>query len=76
MTKQGVQQFHCSRALFNSGAGQAFFLEPGGIHDGHAPAPSGFTTLYLEPAWLERACRAPSRTTMACCRASPTPCRH
>ena len=61
------------------------FLEPGDIHDGHAPAPGGFTyaTLYLEPAWLERAlpalfeqapadcpaCRAHSRTTPACCRA-------
>ena len=37
--------------------GQTFFLEPGDIHDGHAPTPGGFTysTLYLEPAWLERA---------------------
>lgn len=84
-TEQGVQQFHCRRALFSSVAGQTFFLEPGDIHDGHAPAPGGFTyaTLYLEPAWLERAlpalfeqapadcpaCRAHSRTTPACCRA-------
>lgn len=56
-TEQGVQQFHCRRALFSSVPGQTFFLEPGDIHDGHAPAPGGFTysTLYLEPAWLERA---------------------
>lgn len=56
-TEQGVQQFHCRRALFSSIPGQTFFLEPGDIHDGHAPAPGGFTysTLYLEPAWLERA---------------------
>ncbi|MGK4362179.1 AraC family ligand binding domain-containing protein [Ectopseudomonas chengduensis] len=56
-TEQGVQQFHCRRALFSSVPGQAFFLEPGDIHDGHAPTPGGFTysTLYLEPAWLERA---------------------
>ena len=56
-TEQGVQQFHCRRALFSSVPGQTFFLEPGDIHDGHAPTPGGFTysTLYLEPAWLERA---------------------
>lgn len=56
-TEQGVQQFHCRRALFSSLPGQTFFLEPGDIHDGHAPTPGGFTysTLYLEPAWLERA---------------------
>ncbi len=56
-TEQGVQQFHCRRALFSSVPGQTFFLEPGDIHDGHAPTPGGFTysTLYLEPAWLEKA---------------------
>ncbi|KQO33724.1 AraC family transcriptional regulator [Pseudomonas sp. Leaf83] len=56
-TEQGVQQFHCRRALFSSLPGQTFFLEPGDIHDGHAPTPGGFTysTLYLEPVWLERA---------------------
>ena len=56
-TEQGVQQFHCRRALFSSVPGQTFFLEPGDIHDGHAPTPGGFTysTLYLEPAWLARA---------------------
>jgi len=56
-TEQGVQQFHCRRALFSSVPGQTFFLEPGDIHDGHAPTPGGFTysTLYLEPVWLERA---------------------
>lgn len=55
-TEQGVQQFHCRRALFSSVPGQTFFLEPGDIHDGHAPTPGGFTysTLYLEPAWLQR----------------------
>ena len=56
-TEQGVQQFHCRRALFSSVPGQTFFIEPGDIHDGHAPTPGGFTysTLYLEPAWLARA---------------------
>ncbi len=56
-TEQGVQQFHCRRALFSSVPGQTFFLEPGDIHDGHAPTPGGFTysTLYLQPAWLRSA---------------------
>lgn len=38
-------------------SGQTFFLEPGDIHDGHAPTPGGFTysTLYLEPTRLEKA---------------------
>ncbi|HIQ41948.1 HTH-type transcriptional activator Btr [Pseudomonas sp. THAF187a] len=56
-TEQGVQQFNCRRALFSSVPGQTFFLEPGDIHDGNAPAPGGFTysTLYLEPAWLQGA---------------------
>ena len=59
-TEQGVQQFNCRRALCSSIAGQTFFLEPGDIHDGHAPAPGGFTysTLYLQPGWLERALTA------------------
>lgn len=50
-TEQGVQQFHCRRTLVSSVAGQTFFLEPGDIHDGHAPTPGGFTysTLYLHP---------------------------
>ncbi|WNW11927.1 AraC family transcriptional regulator [Pseudomonas sp. DTU_2021_1001937_2_SI_NGA_ILE_001] len=53
-TEQGVQQFHCRRQLHSSTPGQAFLLEPGEIHDGHAPAPGGFTysTLYLQPHWL------------------------
>lgn len=54
-TEQGVQQFHCRKVLHSSTAGQAFLLEPGEIHDGHAPAPDGFTysMLYLQPQWLE-----------------------
>lgn len=68
-TEQGVQQFHCRRALFSSVPGQTFFLEPGDIHDGHAPTPGGFTysTLYLEPAWLERALPALFEQTPADC---------
>jgi len=59
-TEQGVQQFHCRKVLHSSTAGQAFLLEPGEIHDGHAPAPDGFTysMLYLQPQWLEMQLRA------------------
>ncbi|WP_194721830.1 AraC family transcriptional regulator [Noviherbaspirillum malthae] len=55
-TEQGLQQFHCRNTLHSSRPGQVFMLEPGEIHDGHAPAPDGFTysMLYLDPAWLER----------------------
>ncbi len=53
-TEQGVQQFNCRKTLHSSVAGQAFLLEPGEIHDGHAPTPGGFTysMLYLQPHWL------------------------
>ncbi|MBO0643314.1 AraC family transcriptional regulator [Stutzerimonas stutzeri] len=58
-TEQGVQQFHCRKALHSSTPGQAFLLEPGELHDGHAPARGGFTysMLYLDPHWLERELR-------------------
>lgn len=54
-TEQGVQQFHCRRARYQSTPGQVFLLEPGDIHDGLAPTEDGFTysTLYLQPAWLQ-----------------------
>lgn len=55
VTEQGVQQFHCRRARHTSTPGQVFLLEPGEVHDGHAPTEDGFTysMLYLEPDWLE-----------------------
>ena len=54
-TEQGVQQFHCRKVLHSSTPGQVFLLEPGEIHDGHAPLQGGFTysMLYLEPQWIE-----------------------
>jgi len=60
ITEQGVQQFNCRRQQYNSTPGKVFLLEPGDIHDGHAPQAGGFTyrTLYLEPQWLERELRA------------------
>jgi transcriptional regulator, AraC family len=59
-TEQGVQQFNCRRVRHQSTAGQVFLLEPGDLHDGHAPTAEGFTysTLYLEPNWLDTELRA------------------
>lgn len=56
VTEQGVQQFNCRRASHVSTPGKVFMLEPGEIHDGHAPTDEGFTyaMLYLDPRWLER----------------------
>lgn len=56
VTEQGVQQFNCRRTRHDSVPGQVFLLEPGEIHDGHAPTVDGFTyrMLYLDPHWLER----------------------
>jgi len=71
VTEQGVQQFHCRRQQHNSTPGQVFLLEPGELHDGHAPQAGGFTyrTLYLDPQWLDRELRslfdlAPQRTQL------------
>lgn len=60
VTEQGVQQFNCRRVRHNSTPGQVFLLEPGDIHDGHAPTADGFTysTLYLQPTWLETELRS------------------
>ncbi|MCI0997341.1 AraC family transcriptional regulator [Pseudomonas corrugata] len=60
VTEEGVQQFHCRRQQHNSTPGKVFLLEPGELHDGHAPQVGGFTyrTLYLEPHWLERELRS------------------
>jgi len=59
-TEQGVQQFDCRRVRHHSTPGHVFLLEPGDIHNGHAPTEEGFTysTLYLEPKWLEAELRA------------------
>ena len=49
VTLQGVQRFRCHRALHTSTPGRAILIEPGAVHDGHAPEDSGFTygMLYL-----------------------------
>ncbi|RON51779.1 AraC family transcriptional regulator [Pseudomonas frederiksbergensis] len=56
VTEQGVQQFDCRRVRHFSTPGKVFMLEPGEIHDGHAPTEDGFTysMLYLDPQWMDR----------------------
>ncbi|NHB05433.1 AraC family transcriptional regulator [Burkholderia cepacia] len=58
-TEQGVQQFQCHRSVHTSVPGRAILIEPGALHDGHAPEAGGFTygMLYLPQAWVERAAR-------------------
>lgn len=53
-THQGVQRFRCHRALHTSHPGGAILIEPGAVHDGHAPQAEGFTysMLYLPQAWV------------------------
>ncbi len=77
VTEQGVQQFNCRRVRHRSTPGQVFLLEPGDIHDGLAPTEEGFTysTLYLEPAWLDQQLRALYEHAPGdSCPGSPTPC--
>lgn len=54
ITQQGVQQFRCHRTVHRSTAGRVMLIEPGAVHDGHAPQDGGFTyaMLYLPQAWL------------------------
>ncbi len=54
VTRQGLQRFHCRRSLHTSSPGQAILIEPGAVHDGHAPDADGFTydMLYIPQSWL------------------------
>ncbi|MCP1437006.1 AraC-like DNA-binding protein [Erwinia persicina] len=54
VTHMGVQRFNCHRRLHTSTPGQIMLIEPGAVHDGHAPNPEGFTysMLYLPQSWL------------------------
>lgn len=58
-TEQGVQRFQCHRSLHTSVPGRAILIEPGALHDGHAPEQGGFTyaMLYLPQDWVEHAAR-------------------
>lgn len=53
VTQQGVQQFTCHQTLHTSQPGRAILIEPGAVHDGHAPETQGFTyaMLYLPQTW-------------------------
>ncbi|SET06123.1 AraC family transcriptional regulator [Kosakonia radicincitans] len=54
VTQQGVQRFNCHRELHTSRPGRAILIEPGAVHDGHAPDENGFTyvMLYLPQQWV------------------------
>lgn len=54
VTQQGLQRFNCHRATHTSHPGRAILIEPGAVHDGHAPEAEGFTyaMLYLPQAWV------------------------
>lgn len=54
VTQQGLQRFNCHRALHTSHPGKAILIEPGAVHDGHAPEAEGFTyaMLYLPQHWV------------------------
>ncbi|MCS2147689.1 AraC family transcriptional regulator [Scandinavium manionii] len=54
VTQQGLQRFHCHRALHTSTPGRAILIEPGAVHDGHAPDAGGFTyaMLYIPQRWF------------------------
>lgn len=56
VTQKGLQRFNCHRTLHTSSPGQVMLIEPGAVHDGHAPDPEGFTytMLYLPQPWLAR----------------------
>uniref|UniRef100_UPI0039EE046C AraC family transcriptional regulator n=1 Tax=Bordetella sputigena TaxID=1416810 RepID=UPI0039EE046C len=57
VTQQGVQRFRCHRSMHTSTPGRAILIEPGAVHDGHAPEQGGFTyaMLYLPQHWLKSA---------------------
>lgn len=54
VTMQGLQRFNCHRTLHTSQPGRAILIEPGAVHDGHAPDVDGFTyvMLYLPQKWV------------------------
>lgn len=54
VTLQGSQRFSCHRTLHTSTPGNAILIEPGALHDGYSPQPSGFTyaMLYIPQRWM------------------------
>ncbi|HEY9131484.1 MAG TPA: AraC family transcriptional regulator [Dyella sp.] len=55
VTLHGVQRFRCRRAMHTSTKGRIMVIEPGAVHDGHAPEEAGFTyaMLYIPRSWME-----------------------
>jgi AraC-like DNA-binding protein len=56
VTLHGRQEFFCRGRRRLSTRGRVILIEPGEVHDGHAPDPAGFSykMLYLPTAWLRR----------------------
>lgn len=56
VTLDGVQRFRCRRTTHTSTIGRVILIEPGAVHDGHAPDADGFTyaMLYIPSSSLER----------------------
>lgn len=54
VTQHGVQRFSCGRTVHTSIPGRSILIEPGAVHDGHAPVDGGFTyvMLYLPVPWM------------------------
>jgi len=68
ITLQGLQRFHCGRALHTSQPGRVILIEPGAVHDGHAPDKEGFTyaMLYLPQAWVTAALQVRNVGDISC----------
>lgn len=56
VTLSGRQEFFCRGRRRVSTPGRVMLIEPGEVHDGHAPDPAGFSykMLYLPTAWLRQ----------------------
>lgn len=54
VTQQGIQRFTCHGSVHTSVRGRSILIEPGAVHDGHAPGQNGFTyaMLYLPQTWV------------------------
>lgn len=66
VTLCGVQQFNCHRSLHTSTQGSTMLIEPGAVHDGHAPAGHDFTyiMLSLPQTWVSDMLQRRKRTSL------------
>lgn len=67
VTLHGVQRFRCRRAMHTSTTGRIMVIEPGAVHDGHAPEADGFTyaMLYIPQPWIENSDRTNGISALA-----------